>query len=105
MKHKPMVTQVKAPEADGHKPATPILRERISREEHVTLMARKAELEELKRKQLSLQRELTLVSADLYRKGDEFEQRIKEVVEKYKIVPGKRELKIETGEIIERGEK
>lgn len=107
MKRKPLITGaplIQSPRGNGepNHGRPPVMRERISKEDHVMLLARKAELEELNRKHKQLQRDLTLVSADLIRKGDEFNERMKELIERYKIVPGRRDLKLETGEIIER---
>lgn len=77
--------------------------EKISDSEHAVIAGLKVEVEQLKKRQQALQKELTLVSADLYRKGDELEVKIREIAEKYGLKKGERELVIRTGEILRRG--
>lgn len=68
--------------------------------ERAIIMAKTVELEEARRKQTQFQRELTLLAADMIHKGDEFEAKIKELSEKYKLKKGVRELNLKTGEIV-----
>jgi len=68
--------------------------------ERAIIMAKTVELEEARRKQTQFQRDLTLLAADMIHKGDEFESKIKELSEKYKLKKGVRELNLKTGEIV-----
>ena len=64
----------------------------------------RAEIDTLRHRQSALQKELTFVSADIYRKQDELEKKALEIAKKYNLLKGKRELDMATGRIVRFGE-
>lgn len=59
------------------------------------------EVEGLRKKEMTLQRELTLTSADLIRRGDALAVRLKGMNQKYGIKRGVREVDMKTGRILD----
>ena len=75
--------------------------EKVSKEEHAMVLALKIELDQMKKRKGILQKDLALITADIYRKADELEAKCMELTPKYNLQPGERELHIRTGEIID----
>ena len=59
------------------------------------------EVEGLKKKETALQRELTLTSADLIRRGDDLTVRLRKMHQKYGIRRGFREVDMKTGMVMD----
>jgi hypothetical protein len=74
--------------------------ESITEEERATLVALKGEVDSMKRRQALLQREHTLLSADIIRKEEELEKKGVKLTKKYGIEKGVREVELKTGRII-----
>lgn len=80
----------------------PPARETIGSNEYALIMAKRLEIDHLKRKKALLEREMTLVSAQIYTKVDELEANIVELSKRYNLKKGEREINLQTGEIMTR---
>ena len=74
--------------------------ERLTELERITLISLKKEVDQMAIRQAVLQKELTLLSADVIRRGDELETKSREITEKYRLKKGEREIELATGRII-----
>jgi len=74
--------------------------ERVSGEDHAAILSLKTEIGALRDRQRQLQREVTLVSADLIRRQDALEGKIIQLADKHGLKKGQRELDLSTGEIV-----
>jgi hypothetical protein len=92
----PEIINVTVPSNGKHMAAT---EERLTELERVTLLSLKSEVDQMKLRKALLEKELTLLSADIIRKGDELEVKSREITEKYKLKKGEREIELGTGRI------
>jgi hypothetical protein len=73
--------------------------EKLDETDRLILAAATVELEAMKKRQFFLQKELTLISADIYRKAEEIEKKWGAVTEKHKLRKGDQTVNLKTGEI------
>jgi hypothetical protein len=83
--------------------APPASVEKITELELATMHSLKREIEAMKERQRAMSKELTILSADIYHKEDEFNAKMSEIALKYGLKHGQRELDFKTGSIIKRG--
>ncbi len=87
---------------DAEKTDIPHVPESISEDDRAILLAMGGEIRAMRHRQGLLQRELTILSADIYRKDDELLAKANALAEKYNLKKGEREVNVRTGAIMVR---